>query len=180
MKRKFLKWGKDFGRAIYNAGAVLRRPKWAALALAIFLIFGMILSLLMSGTTEFALLFSSIDAGAKFGILGGAFVRLFTSPLTLIMVLLQSVVLTLLVKVIRQPKSCAPGDSANAGFGALFTLLGSGCPTCGVSLLTPILATIFAGGAYAAVAVLGTVATFAAFVINLWTLKKLGTEVKNV
>ena len=61
----------------------------------------------------------------------------------------------------------------NSGIVAILAVLGSGCPTCGTALLTPILTTIFGSG----VALAGTVSsiiTWAAILLAFFTLKKLG------
>ena len=61
----------------------------------------------------------------------------------------------------------------NSGIVAILALLGSGCPTCGTALLTPLLTTIFGSG----VALAGTVSaviTWLAILLALFTIKKLG------
>ncbi|MBQ9029503.1 hypothetical protein IJ114_01900 [Candidatus Saccharibacteria bacterium] len=69
----------------------------------------------------------------------------------------------------------ASASIQNSGIVAILAVLGSGCPTCGTALLTPILTTIFGSG----VALAGTVSgiiTWAAILLALWTLKKLGYD----
>ena len=61
----------------------------------------------------------------------------------------------------------------NSGIVAILALLGSGCPTCGTALLTPLLTTIFGSG----VALAGTVSaviTWLAILLALFTIKKMG------
>lgn len=64
----------------------------------------------------------------------------------------------------------------NAGIATGLALLGSGCPTCGTTLITPILTSIFSTGSYAIAGAISGVLTFLAFVLILWSLKKMGLE----
>lgn len=78
---------------------------------------------------------------------------------------------------IQNPYASADASASiqNSGIVAILAVLGSGCPTCGTALLTPILTTIFGSG----VALAGTVSaviTWAAILLALWTLKKLGYD----
>lgn len=54
--------------------------------------------------------------------------------------------------------------------------LGAGCPTCGTTLITPLLSTIFSTGSLAMAGIVSNVVTVAAVVVALLSLKRLGLE----
>ena len=62
----------------------------------------------------------------------------------------------------------------NSGIVAGLAILGSGCPTCGTALLTPILGAIFSGSGVALAGKVSVAITVIAVLLALWTLKKLG------
>lgn len=64
----------------------------------------------------------------------------------------------------------------NAGIAAGLALLGSGCPTCGTTLITPILSSMFSTGSYAIAGTISGILTAVAFLLILWSLKKMGLE----
>lgn len=55
--------------------------------------------------------------------------------------------------------------------------LGAGCPTCGVTLLTPLLGAIFSTGSLAIAGTISTIVTWLAVIIAILSLKRLGMEV---
>ena len=54
--------------------------------------------------------------------------------------------------------------------------LGAGCPTCGTTLLTPLLGAIFSTGSLAIAGAISAIVTVAAVVIAILSLKRLGVE----
>lgn len=64
----------------------------------------------------------------------------------------------------------------NAGIAAGLALLGSGCPTCGTTLITPILLSIFSTSGYAIAGAISGIITFLAVILLLWSLKRVGLE----
>ena len=68
------------------------------------------------------------------------------------------------------------GAIQNAGIAAGLALLGSGCPTCGTTLVTPILASIFSTSGYAIAGAISGIITFIAILLLLWSLKRVGLE----
>ena len=54
--------------------------------------------------------------------------------------------------------------------------LGAGCPTCGTTLLTPLLGALFSTGGLAMVGVISGIVTALAIVIAILSLKRLGEE----
>lgn len=74
----------------------------------------------------------------------------------------------------------ASDNSANLERAGLITgliALGAGCPTCGVTLLTPLLGAIFSTGSLAIAGTISTIVTWLAVIIAILSLKRLGMEV---
>lgn len=64
----------------------------------------------------------------------------------------------------------------SAGIVTGLIALGAGCPTCGTTLLSPLIGTIFSTGSLAATGVITGVVTAVAVVVALLSLKRLGLE----
>ena len=155
-----------------------------------FYIFGTLLNLLAGGFAAFNLIGAAgFPAGLK--IIWNAFLQTFGINRNFVdwlgiflLALLQGLLIGLLVVVIKNtPKvkssKQTPSDEVdtsasvqNTGIVAVLAVLGSGCPTCGTALLTPILTTIFGSGV--ALAGVSTVVTWLAILLALFTLRKLG------
>lgn len=146
-----------------------------------FCIFGTLLNLLSGGFAAFNLIGTlGFPDGIK--VIWDAFLqtfgvnRNFVDWLSIfLLALLQGILIGLLVTVIKYSKKGTDNSASvqNSGIVAILAVLGSGCPTCGTALLTPILTAIFGSG----VALAGTVSaiiTWLAILLALFTLKKLG------
>lgn len=55
--------------------------------------------------------------------------------------------------------------------------LGAGCPTCGVTLITPLIGAIFSTGSLAIAGAVSSILTIIAIIIAILSLKRLGEEV---
>ncbi|MBR3365678.1 hypothetical protein IKG48_00965 [Candidatus Saccharibacteria bacterium] len=146
-----------------------------------FCIFGTLLNLLSGGFAAFNLIGTlGFPGGIK--VIWDAFLqtfginRNFVDWLSIfLLALLQGLLIGLLVTVIKYSKKGADNSASvqNSGIIAILAVLGSGCPTCGTALLTPVLTAVFGSG----VALAGTVSaiiTWLAILLALFTLKKLG------
>lgn len=70
-------------------------------------------------------------------------------------------------------------NSANIEKAGIITgliALGAGCPTCGTTLLTPLLGAVFSTGSFAVAGVISGVVTALAIIIALLSLKRIGEE----
>ena len=63
-----------------------------------------------------------------------------------------------------------------AGIVAGLIALGAGCPTCGTTLLTPLIGAIFSTGGLAVTGAISTIVTWLAIIIAILSLKRLGEE----
>lgn len=141
-----------------------------------FLIFGTIMNLLAGGTAGVKLLFNG-----SFSVLAKAFLGLFGVGMSFVdwilvflISLLQGVLIGLLALVWKTRKDSA--DLQNTGIVAGLAILGTGCPTCGTTLLAPVVGAVVGGGGLAIAGTVSGILTGAAVVVALFALKKLGME----
>ncbi len=194
--------------ALASRGLLLATRKksfWLAFAIT-FVVFGTLINLLSSGFTSFQLIgacLSSGDFGGAFRIIGGAFLAIFgvgrefpDFALNFVLTLFQSILIALVVfvfkhnKKVRRAKKAAAAKSENqiksADSGALessaivagLAVLGSGCPTCGTTLLAPILGAVLSGttGAVKIAGTLSLVFNIVAILLAILVFRKLGLE----
>lgn len=175
------------------SGIVLATQRWQfwAVFVPVFLVFGTLLSMLSAGMGAMNLFFAS-NIPDKFQIVGDAFLGFFGKDKyfldflqNFLIAFLQAVLIALIVFVVRgRKKSAAERSSSNsssaeiqnAGIAAGLALLGSGCPTCGTTLITPILLSIFSTSGYAIAGAISGIITFLAVFLLLWSLKRVGLE----
>ncbi|MBR2725872.1 hypothetical protein IKE87_01200 [Candidatus Saccharibacteria bacterium] len=95
--------------------------------------------------------------------------------------LLQSILIGLIVLLWHKKRSKSQTTNAeNIGSASLITgliALGAGCPTCGVTLLTPIIGMFASAGTALIVGAVSRIITIIAIIIAILSLKRLGEEV---
>ena len=91
-------------------------------------------------------------------------------------VIFQSILIGLIVFVWKKRKEENSANVQSAGIAAGLALIGAGCPTCGTTLITPILSMIFSSGGYAMAATVSGIITFVAILVTLFAIKKVGLE----
>ena len=64
----------------------------------------------------------------------------------------------------------------SAGIAAGLAVLGTGCPTCGTTLLMPVIGTLFSTSGYALAGLVSGLLTAASLIIALFALKRIGHE----
>lgn len=191
-KRKFRRWLDEW--QIAGAGIVLatKSRKFLLAFVLSFVFFGTLMSLLSSSTAVLGI-FWGADIAGKFKIIGDGFLSLFGVGrnfwdwlLTFSITVLQSLLIALVALVWRKKRrskkeqivaTAANSDNLqNAGLAAGLAILGSGCPTCGTTLLAPVLGTLFSSSSYALASTISSVLTAAAVIIALFSLKRIGNE----
>ena len=75
----------------------------------------------------------------------------------------------------KRPKQNKGGIS-DAGIVAGLAVLGSGCPTCGTALITPLVGAIFSGSSYAIAGAISGIITVIAIIVAIFSLKKVGLD----
>ncbi len=186
------KWLDDWKMAF--SGVVLATRSWKFLAVMIiaFILFGTLMSLLSGSTAPFSLFFAT-DFTGKLAILRDGFLGLFGVGknfwdwlLLFAITLLQSILIGLVALVWqkrrRDKKSQVVATAQNAdnlqnvGLAAGLAVLGSGCPTCGTTLLAPVIGAIFSSSSYALASTISGLLTIAAVLLSLFALKRIGKD----
>ena len=185
LKRKLAKFWDECKLAGLGLVMASRNGLFWAVFIPTFVIFGTLISLLSAGSSVIDLFFA-VDFGGKMQILGDGFLSLLGRGrnitdflLNFSITFLQAALIALLVFVYKHRKKNQKKDSSsaqNAGLAAGLALLGSGCPTCGTTLITPLLTSLFSSGSYAIAGAISGILTFIAYILLLWSLKKVGLE----
>ena len=186
--------------------ATRKKSFWLPFILT-FLIFGTLINLLSSGFVSFQLIggcLSSGDIGGALKIIGGAFLAIFGIGRTFsdfifnfILTLLQSILIALVVFVAKHNrkekrakkdeedvsktssiKSEGSSGLESSALVAGLAVLGSGCPTCGTTLLAPVLGAILSGttGAVSLAGTLSLILNIVAIIIAILVFRKLGVQ----
>ena len=198
------RWCDEWKMALAAILMAWKRPRFILTVILTVLIFGTLMNLLSNGLSQFTLLFK-LDWSGKWALLEHAFLavfgvgRAFIDWLSVFAVaLLQGILLGLVVIVWHYNKNqnaAAPAttgrpadatsivatanqnaaNAQSAGIVAGLAVLSAGCPTCGTSLLLPIIGMFTsAGGALAGV--ISGVVYAVAILVALWALKRVGRE----
>lgn len=161
--------------------AVKEKSFWIAFLISFF-VFGVLMNLLSNGFASFELMVVS-DFSGILRIIFDAFLGIFGVgrsfvdwALVFFVAILQGILIGLVVLMWKKKKKIDSENLESAGIAAGLAVLGTGCPTCGTALLTPILSAIFSGGSALAGTVSGIV-TLIAVVIAILSIKKVGEEV---
>ncbi len=178
--------------AVSGIGLAMKEKHFWIVAVPVFVLFGILLNLLSSGTAGVTMLFSG-DAENFWRMLSKAFLAIFGIGrnfsdflLTFVILLLQTFLLGTLAVVIKHAKddnvvTFKEADQAktglqNSGLVAGLAILGSGCPTCGTALITPVLGTIFSTGGFAMAGLVSGVITALAIIVALFSLRAIGVD----
>lgn len=190
--QKLSRWLDEW--KIAGSGIVLatKNHRFLLAALFTFIIFGTLMNL-FSGSTAAIDLFWQVDIGEKLKIIWSGFLGLFGIGrsfwdwlLLFGVTVLQSTLIGLVVLVWQKQRhnkaeqvaaSATNADNLqNAGLAAGLAVLGTGCPTCGTTLLAPLIGTLFSTSSYALAGAISGLLTAAAIIVALLTLKRLGNQ----
>ena len=147
-----------------------------------FIFFVMLMNLLAGGTSKFELM-GALGFPANLQILGNSFLAIFGFnqpfldwlPIFLIAIL-QGILVGLIVLLWKKKKDQNSANLEKAGIITGLIALGAGCPTCGTTLITPLIAAIFSTGSMAIASTISMVVTWLAILIAIFALKRLGEE----
>ena len=150
-----------------------------------FMFFAMLINLLAGGFSKFELM-GAAGLGGAMKILLDSFLSVFGVNQvfvewlpTFLLALLQGILVGLIVFLWQKKKAEKESNSASVEKVGIITglvALGAGCPTCGTTLLTPLLGTIFSTGSLAVAGAISTIVTILAVVVAILSLKRLGVE----
>lgn len=147
-----------------------------------FLFFGLLMNLLSGGFAKFELM-SALGFPESLQILGSSFIGIFgiNQPFldwlpVFAISILQGILIGLIVLLWNKKKEQNSANLEKAGIITGLIALGAGCPTCGTTLLTPLIGAIFSTGGLAIAGTISTIVTWLAIVIAILSLKRLGEE----
>ena len=147
-----------------------------------FLFFGILMNLLSGGFSKFELM-SAVGFPANLKIILDSFLAIFGYnqpfldwlPIFAISIL-QGILIGLIVLLWKKKKEQNSANLERAGIITGLIALGAGCPTCGTTLLTPLIGAIFSTGSLAIAGTISTIITILAIIIAILSLKRLGEE----
>lgn len=177
------KWLDEFVLAGKGLLLVTREKRfWIGFIIA-FLFFGTLMNLLAGGFSKFELMAASGFSGSLkivFDSLLGTFgynkVFLDWLPIFLLS-LLQGILIGSIVFLWQKKREDNSANVEKAGIITGLIALGAGCPTCGTTLLTPLLGAIFSTSSLAVAGAVSTIVTILAVIIAVLSLKRLGLEI---
>jgi hypothetical protein len=184
MKRRFnwRKWLDGFSLAGKGILLATREKRFWYGFVPAFLFFGFLMNLLSGGFAKFELM-SALGFPASLQILGSSFINIFGInqpfldwlPIFAISIL-QGILIGLIVLLWDKKKEQSSANLEKAGIITGLIALGAGCPTCGTTLLTPLIGAIFSTGGLAITGTISTIITWLAIIIAVLSLKRLGEE----
>lgn len=188
------RWLDEWKMAFSGIILATRDPKFLLTFALTFVIFGTLMNLLSGSTAAFSL-FWATDFGGKLAIIRDGFLGIFGVGrnfwdwlLLFVVTILQSILIGLVILVWRKRRQGRKADAKakaatknsdnlqNAGLAAGLAVLGSGCPTCGTTLLAPVLGAVFSSSSYALASTISGLLTAAAILLALFTLKRIGKD----
>lgn len=182
----YMNWRKWCDEFILAAKGILMATKhkrfWYGFV-PTFIFFAMLINLLSAGFSKFQLMFLSPEA---FGlVIRDAFLsifginQVFADWLPVFLLCLFQGTLVGLIVFLWHKKREKGANSAGVEKAGLITgliALGAGCPTCGTTLITPLLGAVFSTGSLAIAGAISTIVTILAVIIAILSLKRLGLE----
>ncbi len=176
------KWCDDFVLAGKGILLATKEKRFWYGFIPTFLFFGLLMNLLNGGTSKFNLIFA-LGFPQALQILGENFLAIFGInqpfldwlPIFAICIL-QATLIGLIVLLWNKKRAQNASNIGSAGIVAGLVALGAGCPTCGTTLLTPLLGAIFSTGGLAVTGTISTVITILAIIVAIFSLKRLGLE----
>lgn len=182
------KWLDEFALAGKGILLAMREKRFWYGFVPSFIFFGMLMNLLAGGTAKFELM-AAIGLPGSLQIIWDSFLAIFgvgqpfldwlpIFAISLLQGTLIGVIVLLWNK--KRKKEGASGNAENIEKAGIITgliALGAGCPTCGATLITPLIGAIFSTGGLAIAGTISAIVTVLAIIIAILSLKRLGVEV---
>lgn len=179
------KWLDEFVLAGKGILLATKERKFWYGAIPSFIFFGMLMNLLSGGTSKFELM-GTLGFPENLQIIGSSFIAIFgvNQPfldwLPIFLIAILQAILIGLVVLLWDKKRETKGQNAEnlekAGIITGLIALGAGCPTCGATLLTPLIGAIFSTGSLAIAGTVSVIVTVLAVIVAVLSLKRLGLE----
>ena len=143
------------------------------------------MNLLSGGTSKFSLM-AAVGLGGSLRILADSFLGIFGFHLLFLewlpifaISVLQGILIGLIILLWNKKRATNTKNSDNLSSAGIITgliALGAGCPTCGTTLIAPLIGAIFSSGGLAITGTISTIVTWLAVIIAILSLKRLGEE----
>lgn len=179
------KWLDEFVLAGKGILLATKERKFWYGAIPSFIFFGMLMNLLSGGTSKFELM-GALGFPQNLQIIWSSFLAIFgiNQPfldwLPIFLIATLQGILIGLITLLWDKKRTKKGQNAEslekAGIITGLIALGAGCPTCGATLLTPLIGAIFSTGSLAIAGTVSAIVTILAVIIAILSLKRLGVE----
>lgn len=181
----FMNWRKWLDGFVLAAKGILLATKekrfWYGF-IPSFLLFGLLMNLLNAGLAKFELIrVLGFPNGLR--IIGESFLAIFgiNQPFLdwlpiFFIAILQGALIGLIVLLWKKKKDQNAANLEKAGIITGLIALGAGCPTCGTTLITPLIGVIFSTGSLSIAGAISTIVTWLAIIIAILSLKRLGEE----
>ena len=171
--------------AALGIGKTLSLPQYALLALALFLLFALIIFFAINANFYGPLMMSRLPILDKAALLGTMFIDIFkqgfsslNGALLLVVSLLQGLSITVVIFTAKKNKRSEQSVTRQVGLSGLASVaaaIGLGCVPCGTSLILPIVALFFSGAAAASAAhIASTIVLVVALFLSLFSLYQSG------
>ena len=187
LKFNWRKWLDDFVLAGKGILLATREKRFWIGFIVAFVFFGTLMNL-MGGDGSSSGGATNFQAMAVFGfpenlkVIGKAFIGIFGIGvpfqnwiLVFFISLLQGTLIGLLVLLWNKKKKNSE-NVQRAGIVTGLIALGAGCPTCGTTLLTPIIGMFVSGSSFAVAGVVSWIVTTLAVIVAIFSLKRMGLE----
>ncbi|MBR3386384.1 hypothetical protein IKG68_02340 [Candidatus Saccharibacteria bacterium] len=181
-KLNWRKWCDEW--ILMSKGILLatKEPKfWIGFVVA-FVFFGTLMNLLAGGTSKFQLMWA-LGMPRSLEIIWSAIIGVFGVNMPFMewlpvfaLALLQGILIGLIVLLWNKKRTESAANVEKAGIITGLIALGAGCPTCGTTLLTPLIGAIFSTGSLAIAGALSMIVTIVAVIVALLSLKRIGVE----
>ena len=160
---------------------LLKRPKYLICFLLCLFAFCYFLSFFRDGSAKLALLFSGLPFSQKVKMLGDVFLSIpenftnFYGFIIMLLALLQAISISLLIYAWKNREhNSALNNLSTGGIGAILGFLALGCPSCGVTFVTPILTAIAGAGAAVLTESVSNIFMLLALLLTVYTIAQLG------
>ena len=179
------KWLDGFALAGKGILLVTKEKRFWYGFIPAFLFFGLLMNLLSGGLSKFNLM-ATLGFPESLKIIGNSFLGIFGFqqpffdwlPIFAISIL-QGTLIGLIVFLWIKKRENGTKNSENIEKAGIITgliALGAGCPTCGTTLITPLIGAIFSSGGLAITGTISIIITWLAIIIAILSLKRLGEE----
>ncbi len=179
------KWLDGFALAGQGILLATKEKRFWCGSLPSFLFFGLLMNMLSGGLSKFELV-RLLGFPDGFRIIWDSFLAIFgiNQPFLdwlpiFCIAILQGILIGLIVLLWQKKKTAASANSANVEKAGIITgliALGAGCPTCGTTLITPLLGAIFSTSSLSVAGTVSTIVTWLAIIIAILSIKRLGKE----